>query len=353
VSTIISFVRTLQKIGISFVKVTKGYLTFLRTGVTPPEAYLEMRYLFAVTNGYFNDGVCALLRIRRLTEPVSLQRDSSKIYDDIPPLSDISSFEFDGAVKLRMLADLRESGLSILPKRLSKEGVAKVRSALKTEKGCYRPAEGQELEGPVTINEVPKGSLALYYEPEALLRLPEIAELATDEALRQIAEEYLKAPPILDSVSAWWSFPTGRGASSDAAQLFHYDMDRLKFLKFFVYLTAVDESSGPHCYVKKSHKRLPKLLRPDGRKTNDLVLAHYPPAHIARITGEAGTSFFADTRGLHKGEAPHLKARLLLQLQWSVSLFGQDYPKVPRGSVAEQYLRAANLRPETYGRILF
>ena len=53
-------------------------------------------------------------------------------------------------------------------------------------------------------------------------------------------------------MAAWWSF-TNKNQALEKTQYFHRDLDSLNFLKFF-YLTDVDQNSGPHQYIKYSHK---------------------------------------------------------------------------------------------------
>ena len=49
-------------------------------------------------------------------------------------------------------------------------------------------------------------------------------------------------------------------ADSEAAQMFHFDLDRIKWLKFFIYLTDVKINSGPHVYVSGTHKPFSKTI---------------------------------------------------------------------------------------------
>ena len=41
-----------------------------------------------------------------------------------------------------------------------------------------------------------------------------------------------------------------------AAQMFHFDMDRPKWLKFFIYINDVNEKNGPHFFIPKLIKIL-------------------------------------------------------------------------------------------------
>jgi hypothetical protein len=108
-------------------------------------------------------------------------------------------------------------------------------------------------------------------------------------------------------------------------------MDRLKFIKFFVYLTDVDETHGPHVYVARSHIRKPKAVRRDGRIPDDEIVRTYGPDAIVEITGERGTILAVDTRGFHKGKAPESGDRLLFQVEYANNLFGVPYDRIRVG----------------------
>ena len=56
----------------------------------------------------------------------------------------------------------------------------------------------------------------------------------------------------------------------------------------------------------------------------------YGPQSVRRIEGPRGTSFFADTYGIHRGAVPTTGARLILQLQYSLlPVFAFLYRPVP------------------------
>ena len=122
--------------------------------------------------------------------------------------------------------------------------------------------------------------------------------------------------------------PYRESPSSEAAQLFHFDMDRLKFIKFFIYLTDVDEEHGPHVYVARSHVRKPSLVRRDGRIVDEEILSAYGADAIVEITGPQGTILAVDTRGFHKGRAPEAGDRLMFQVEYANSLFGVPYNRI-------------------------
>ena len=45
------------------IRFVRGYLKYRKTGVTPPEAYVDMRRLFRLTNGRFNDFAAQIARM--------------------------------------------------------------------------------------------------------------------------------------------------------------------------------------------------------------------------------------------------------------------------------------------------
>jgi hypothetical protein len=94
-----------------------------------------------------------------------------------------------------------------------------------------------------------------------------------------------------------------------------------------VYLTDVEGETGPHVYIRGSH-----------RKRGSWRARSYSPAEIEReygagalcsVSGPAGTSFLADTYGIHKGETPVRAWRLMLQVQYALlPNYALDYGRV-------------------------
>ena len=106
-------------------------------------------------------------------------------------------------------------------------------------------------------------------------------------------------------------------------------MDRFQWLKVFVYLTDVGPDNGPHAFVRGSHRTgaIPRHILDRGyvRLTDEEVARNYPAEDILSFTAPRGSIIVEDTRGLHKGVHVRDGARLILQLQFSNSLFGTNY----------------------------
>lgn len=226
--------------------------------------------------------------------------------------------------------ELDEQGYTRLPS-LPKSTVATMQEYFKNQ--------------PVGIDQVtPLGPLSQHdrdklgqYTPQIMIKCPHFLEVGCNPEILSLVEAYLGSIPTNNAICTWWSF-TDRKQARDA-QLFHYDYDDFKFIKLFCYLTDVDEDSGPHIYVPGTHRadRILSYTNNWGseqdaftiwyaqqlRKTDDEVQKHFGIKPV-ELTGEAGTCFLVDTRGIHKGKLPTKSDRLIFQIQYGVSSLPQQ-----------------------------
>jgi ectoine hydroxylase-related dioxygenase (phytanoyl-CoA dioxygenase family) len=186
-----------------------------------------------------------------------------------------------------------------------------------------------------------------------LLANPEVQNLLADQSLATVAQDYLESRPSIDVLAMWWHTAFSDVPDSEAAQYFHFDMDRPKWLKCFIYLTDVTPESGPHVFVAGSHRTggiPPEFLRRGYvRLMDDEVLAEYGARNIIEFSAPRGTIILEDTRGLHKGANVRRGDRLMLQIQFSNSLFGGSYPEARFKRELSEPLREAVARyPKLY-----
>ena len=147
-----------------------------------------------------------------------------------------------------------------------------------------------------------------------IINCPHILALANSDRLLGLAEQYLYCKPTLSSMMLRWSFPSDVPVGN--VQQFHRDQDDWRHLKIMVYLTDVTESDGPHVYVLGTHKEAaPIRIKVED---DDTVHRRYGASAINVVTGTAGTGFAVDTAGIHKGEVPLDRPRLMLQMQYSL-----------------------------------
>lgn len=167
---------------------------------------------------------------------------------------------------------------------------------------------------------------------QGLHRHPAVAALMNDPVLLAIARDYLGCEPILDTFQIWASPAFDRGPSSEAAQVFHYDMAHPKFVKFFVYLTAVTPSSGPHCVVPKTHRRdwVGWKLRFNSSRISDNDIETAYPALVKELTGRTGLVIAEDTRAFHKGKHPTEGCRFILEAYFVNAVIGEALPEPER-----------------------
>ncbi|MBD2613163.1 MAG: hypothetical protein FWK04_19120 [Nostoc sp. GBBB01] len=146
-----------------------------------------------------------------------------------------------------------------------------------------------------------------------------IKKLQNDPTLLAIAAKYLECNPVHLSNQLWWSFAgeTTTFEKMKTFQMFHYDLDDYRFLKFFFYLTDVDAYGGPHVCVRGSHnqKKLSHLLLPK-YQTDEAIISYYQQESLVTIYGKAGFGFAEDTFCFHKGTTPITQDRLMLQVEF-------------------------------------
>ena len=160
---------------------------------------------------------------------------------------------------------------------------------------------------------------------EQIEECSEIAAIRNDSTLRQLAGLYLGTAPIPISSRLWWAFPAENSREDllkrASQERLHFDMNDWRSVKFFFYLTDVDDESGPHVYIKSSHRK--KRLRDQFTlfvgKPNDDIIAYYGAGNVVKICGPAGSCFAEDPFGFHMGTTVRKHPRLILEVEFGVS----------------------------------
>lgn len=305
-----------------------GMMAQRRTGRTPLVSYAAMRRLFAVGDG------------RHFERLASGVRAAPRLWLD--PSSGVLA---DDEARAAALAELRTDGVTVLPYRLPAQQCDDLQRLAETADcelfGRWPDAPRHAVFSPSTPvaakYQIAESDLAGSTAAQALL---------ADESLLALAQDYLGAPPINDLLTMWWSAPGPTGSESEVAQQFHVDLDRLRFLKLFVYLTDVTEATGPHVYLRGTHRSLPARLRAPRRYTDGEVGGELT-SRALRLCGPSGTMFLADTVGLHKGLPVAEGNRLVFQLEWCTSLFGHPVTTLDLRRRAAPALQAAAARHPT------
>ncbi len=281
--------------------------SYHRTGTTPYEARINIRRLFRLTNGRFND---AAARVHRLLHPpLSLPREPGVLG------------ELDRNALRRVTSDMNREGLHVFSRRLAPDVCDRLIRFGRTTP-CQVTTGREVHPEPITFDPAAIQGTRYLVDDQLLHEQRDVQRLAGDMSLLRVAQGYLGCRPVFTGCTMWWSAAYLDQPDDYAAQMFHFDMNQIKFLKVFIYLTDVTPENGPHVFVKGSHRRLPKALLEDRRYTDQEVLAHFPAERTVSLTGPTGTMFVEDTRGLHKGQPLQRGYRLCLQLQYATSGLG-------------------------------
>ncbi len=292
----------------------KGYAEFKRTGQTPSEAFVALLNLYCSTNGRFSD---------EIQKEVATQHPAKKITE---PLNGVIG-QLDTTRFTNINNALNKDGYVDFDKKIDPALVTKLYNyALKTET-LTAPAYDKK------IVYDPKNPVSEIYrfQQNDLVNNPDIQQLIMDPILINIARNYLGCEPIFDFPAMWWSTAFLKEASSEAAQLYHFDLDRIKWLKIFIYLNDVTPENGPHRLIRGSHiagaKPQHLLNRGYARIPDEDMVKHYKTEEFIVIYGEAGSVFAEDTKCWHKGTPLKSGHRLVLEFEYTSSMFGANYPK--------------------------
>lgn len=196
---------------------------------------------------------------------------------------------------------------------------------------------------------------------QAVLDQPDVQRLLIDPSFWAVAQEYLGSWPTAIGATMRWSIPSARPNSNALAQMYHWDAGWVRWLNYFAYLTDVDEDSGPHMYVKGTHRRGGKPAELRERfyeRIPDADIARFHPAEdIVAITGTRGTFFAGDTRCWHKGLHPTKNKRLTLQLSFAntvlmSSMFFGEKLTIKRSHLPE-FRAFVHNKPEAFSSLYY
>lgn len=290
---------------------------------TPERSYHGMVRLFCRTGGVSND---------LISQTVSALRPRAKLprYDGV-----LGALTADR--RRAITENLDRDGYHVFDERLPGALCDRLLALAQTTPSVAQKAGADGGDAVLVIDRAAPRAVRYDLRAADLVADPDVQAVMADWSLLAVAQDYLRAAPILDIVTMWWHTAFSDRPDARAAQFFHFDMDRPRWLKFFVYLTDVGPDNGPHCFVRGSHRTggiAGELLARGYARLDDADVArHYPESDVIRFTGKRGTIIAEDTRGLHKGQHVVRGDRLVLQLEYTNTLFGGAYRRTPLAPV--------------------
>ena len=300
-----------------------GTVVYLFNGNTPARSWQGIIRLFCATGGWSQEVFHKLISIRH------------PLYRDIEPrgvLGDLSPDEVAHVVDI-----IDRDGFFVAPVLLPDAQCDQLLEfALSSQ---YNWIDGWRKNPAQFDRENP---IAIKYQmsQEDLIANPVVQDLMADKSFLSIAQTYLNCAPTLDLIGLWWTTDFSRVPDRNSATMYHFDMTRIRWLNVFIYLTDVTTESGPHTFVRGSHKpgAIPWrfLSRGYERIADDEVIEHYGEENIVEFLGPRGTILFEDTRGLHKGKHVLDGDRLIFQISYVDSMFGGEgeTSRLPRNCTA-------------------
>lgn len=327
---------------VDLVKLTTGLMVYLSSKNTPAYAYQSMIRLFCMTSGYSSDLLSRVIGFFK--RPYVFQNANG-----------VLGAMGDKSERDKVVSVIREQGFYVFEKRLPEDLCARLLQYATSHSCTMRPMDGDQLGQPVVAVYQRGKPLSVRYDfdTQDLLLNEDVQKVMSDLSFAAIAQDYLGARPVIDVLGMWWHTDFSDKPDIGAAQYYHFDMDRPKWLKFFIYLTDVESANGPHTFVSGSHKScgIPSSLLRKGyaRLTDEEVSEVYDEKSIIEFCAPHGTIIAEDTRGLHKGKHVENGDRLIMQVQFSNSLFGGAYPRASLGKgVRGELGECLKLYPDLY-----
>ena len=280
-----------------------GYIYFCLTKKSNNLIYQSYVRSYCITSGYISEIITGLI--------ILLQSKSEKKKISINPDNKI------------IVKELNDNGYVVLKNKLNLnfvEGLLNITKNLK----CTNNQLSKNMKKVIFDKRIHKLS-TYYYSENELIKNTKVLEIIEYLKKLSISEEYFKSKPYLVAVNMWWSTVSHK-ADSFAAQNYHFDLDGIKWLKYFIYLTDVNDYNGPHMYVEGTHKPFSKpyrILKKGYTRISDEEIENtFSQENIKKITGTKGTIIVADTSCFHKGMPPKNDVRLIFEVSFANSYFG-------------------------------
>ena len=214
-----------------------------------------------------------------------------------------------------MAHKIEEEGIVFLPNLLTQSQIEEIKYFLSDKKMYLNYDRSRKL---YSAEEIPKTAHVSSHLEKDIINCPHLIEVANHPLVLDVVSKVMNCKPTLSSINVWRSYP-GFDTAKDSEN-FHRDADSFQFLKLFIYLSDVDETTGPHVYVKKSHKS-EHFLR-IGRFSDEDIYNQFGKNNILKITGPEGSTIIENTFGIHKGQVAEKRGRLIFQAEYSLLPIG-------------------------------
>ncbi|MCS6809513.1 MAG: hypothetical protein RML40_11955 [Bacteroidota bacterium] len=343
--------NNVAKFLVNTVRFLKAVRVYNATGVTPEYGYNSARYLYFATNKLSH-------KLFAAAQNFADRKNRVTISNPVGILGDMSTANLKN-----FMQNLREDGFHRFGQLLPPDMCDDLLHFALTTPAKPRIAR---FEGKIVYDRNNLVANLYDFDAQSLLENRSVQRIITDESLLSVAHEFLGPSVRLQNVSMWWSNADFHNVSKDtAAQMYHVDMDTIRWLNFFFYLVDVDTHNGylvdvdthngPHVYIRRSHRQAPKSVYRDYRIPDEEIAQVFAPEDIVELTGPRGTILAVDTLGLHKGKALERGERLMLTVRFAVNNFGAGAPSKVQinEKFSPEFLAKIDQNPSVYRRGYF
>ena len=174
---------------------------------------------------------------------------------------------------------------------------------------------------------------------DPFLTIPETFEIATDDRILSVVQDYYGVMPSISFVKIVRNF--ANKVPRFNSQFYHIDSSSSSILKVLIYLNDInDDYSGHHCYVASSHhehvkRSLWNVASTYGDFSSNSVVERFGEDSIMKIKGNKGTAIFEDTTGLHRGEKPTVNDRNILIINYCIhEEYTHNYKKDKKSKIS-------------------
>ena len=221
------------------------------------------------------------------------------------------------------LSNLERQGIAYLPSlHLDAKTIAQVmlHYAGKPVLDLY---SGARLE---SVDNLPSQYTKVQYTDQDTAACQPLVALANHPSILTAVGQYLGAKPRISTMQTWWTYgehsQTGQTHFDD---VYHRDVDDLRFVKLFVYLTDTSLTTGAHSFIKGSHCSTALTRR--GPISDHDAEQQFSKEQFETVIGPAGTVFLEDTWGIHRPLLATQGRRLIFSVLYGLTDWIPQRPK--------------------------
>jgi len=239
----------------------------------------------------------------------------------------VMRLDFNAIACSSILRELSHCGLFTFKSLLTDSEVKAMLNSILDSDAYFQDDFGNRFKKLEATKEQKNSSRYQFFDVRPLLEMDFLKDkFFFNQPLIAMVSSYLGAPAVVSSVTFWKSIPNNLG--SKGAHLFHQDRGDFRSVNLFVYLTDVNDLSGPHEYFKYTHRyayiesylerltaleaNLLKQHIDQHRYDSDLLSQYF--GDPIRILGNSGDGFLEDTNGIHRGVTPIERSRICFEI---------------------------------------